>query len=51
MPADELRLDDFWDVKKALVVQDPVNVFSALLAKLLISSELLGLLVFGLQFV
>ena len=51
MLADELYPDNFRDVKKTLVVQDPMNVFSTLLAELLIGSELLGLLVFGLQFV
>ena len=50
MPADELCLDNFWDVGEALVVQNLVNVFPALLAKLLISLELPGLLVFILEF-
>ena len=50
MPADELYPDDFWNIREALVVQDPVNVFLALLAKLLISLEFLSLLVFLLKF-
>ena len=45
---DELRLDDFWDEGEALVVQHVVDVFPALLAKLLISSQFPRLLVFGL---
>ena len=50
MPADELCPDDFQNVEETFVVQDPINVFSALLAKLLIGSELPGLLVFILKF-
>ena len=50
MPADELYPDNFRDVEKALVMQDLINIFPALLAKLLISSELPGLLVFILEF-
>ena len=50
MPANKLRPDDFGDVGEALVVQQAVNVFLALLAKLLVSSELPGLLVFILEF-
>ena len=49
--ANELYQDNFQYVKKALVVQYPINIFPALLAKLLISPELSGLLVFGLQFI
>ena len=51
VPTDKFCLDDFRDVKKALVVQHAVNVFPVLLANLLIGLELPGLLVFGLQFV
>ena len=28
MPADELYLDNFWDVREALVVQDPIDIIS-----------------------
>ena len=48
VPANELCLDDFRDIGEALVVQHAVNVFPALLTKLLIGPQLLGLLVFGL---
>ena len=51
MPTDELYPDNFRDIKKALVVQDPINVFPALLAELLIGPELPALLIFGLSFV
>ena len=51
MPTYKLCPDDFWDVKQALVVQNPIDGVPALLAKLLISPELPGLLIFGLQFV
>ena len=51
MPADEFYLNDFWDTKEALVVQHTNNVFPALLAIVLISPEILGLLVFDLQLV
>ena len=37
MPADKLCLDDFRNVREALVVQHAIDVFLALLAKLLIS--------------
>ena len=50
MLVDELYLNDFWDVKKTLIMQDPINVFFALLAKLLIGFELPGLFVFILEF-
>ena len=50
MPINELCPDNFRDIRKTLVVQDPVNVFYALLAKLLISLEFLGLLIFYLEF-
>ena len=49
MPADVLYPDSFQDIKKAPVMQDPINVFTALLAKLLIGLKLLCLLVFDLQ--
>ena len=51
MPTYKLYPDDFWDVGEALVVQNFIDIVSALLAELLFSPELLGLLVFGLQFV
>ena len=51
MPVDELYLDDFRDIREVLIVQNPIDVVPALLAKLFISPELPGLLVFGLQFV
>ena len=50
MLANELCLDNFRDIGKALVVQDAINVVPALLAKLYISSELSDLLVFLLEF-
>ena len=51
MPADELCPENFRDIRKAIVMQDPINVFPSLPAKLLIGFELLSLLVFDLQFV
>ena len=51
VPANELYLDDFQDVKEALVIQYAVNVFPTLLTKLLIGPQLPVLLVFSLQFV
>ena len=51
MPTNKLCLDNFRDIRKALVVQNPINIISALLAELLISFEFLSLLVFDLQFV
>ena len=50
MHTDKFYLNNFWDIKEAFVVQDPVNIFPALLAKLLIALELLSLLVFILKF-
>ena len=50
VPANELCLDDFRDVGEALVMQHAVNVFLALLARLLVGPQLPGLLVFSLQF-
>ena len=50
MLIDKFSLDDYWDVKEVLVVQDSVNIFLIVLAKLLISFELPGLLVFLLEF-
>ena len=41
--------DDFMDVWKILVVQDLVNIFPILLAKLYIGLQLPGLLVFILE--
>ena len=51
VPANELCLDNFRDVGKALVVQHAVNILPALLAGLLVGPQLPGLLVVGLQFV
>ena len=51
MPTNKLCPDDFRDVGEALVVQNPINVVPALLAKLLVGSQLPGLLVLSLQFV
>ena len=51
MLADELCSDDFQDLGEVLVVKHAVNILPALLAKLLIGPQLLGLLVFDLQFV
>ena len=51
MPTNKLYPDDFRDVREALVVQNPINVVPALLAKLLIGPQLPGLFVLGLQFV
>ena len=50
MPADELCSNDFQDIGEALVIQHAVDVFLALFAELLISSELSDLLVFILEF-
>ena len=50
MPADEPCPNNFRDVKEALVMQDCVNVFPVLLAKLLISPKFPGLLVFLQEF-
>ena len=50
MPADELCPDDFRDIREALVVQDSVNVFPALLVELLIGLNYLGLVIFILKF-
>ena len=46
MPTNKFCPDDFRDVGKALVVQNPIDVVPALLAKLLVGPQLLGLLVF-----
>ena len=51
MPTNKFYSDDFWDIRKALVVWHAINVFPALLAELLIGSQLPGLLIFSLQFV
>ena len=51
MPANELRLNDFRDLKETLVMQHAVNILLALLAGLLVGPKLSGLLVFGLQFI
>ena len=48
MLANKLCLDNYRDVKKALVVQNAVTVIPALLAKLLVDFQLPSLLVFGL---
>ena len=50
MPVDKLCSNNFRDVEEALVMQDSVNIFSALLAELLISPGFSGLLVFLLEF-
>ena len=51
IPTNKLCPDDFRDVGEALVVQNSINVVPALLAKLLVGSQLLSLFVLGLQFV
>ena len=51
MPANKPCPDNFRDVKEALVVQNPIDVVPALLAKLLVGPQLPGLFVLGLQFV
>ena len=48
MPAIKLCPEDFRDVGEALVVQNPIDVIPALLAKMLISPVFPGLLIFGL---
>ena len=48
--ADKLCLNNFWDVRKALVMQNTINVFPALLAELLIGLKFSSLLVFILKF-
>ena len=50
MPTDELYPNNFLDIKKVLMVQNPINIFLALLAKLLIGFEFLDLLIFILKF-
>ena len=47
MPANELYPDNFWDVKKALIVQDSINVIQTCWV---FSSGFPGLFVFILQF-
>ena len=49
MPTNKLYPDDFRDVGKALVVQNPIDVVPALLAKLLVGLQLSGLLIFILK--
>ena len=49
MPTDELCLDDFRDVGKALVVQHAVDVLPVVFVQLFYP-ELLSLLVFRLEF-
>ena len=49
MPISKLYPDDFRNVREALVVQNPINVVPALLAKLLVVPQLPGLLVFILK--
>ena len=49
MSAKKLCPDNFWDVKEALVVQNLINIFPPLLAKLLIGSEFANVFVFILQ--
>ena len=48
MPIEELCPNDFRDVREVLVVQDPIDI---ILAFKIFYRGLLGLLVFGLQFV
>ena len=48
MPTNKLCSDDFRDVREALVVQNPIDVVPALLAKLLVGPQLSGFLVLGL---
>ena len=48
MPTNELWPENFWDIKKALVVQYIINIFSVLFAKLLISPKLENLFIFAL---
>lgn len=48
MAIDQLSLDDFWYVWKALVMQHLVNILQAVFKALL--SSFLSLLVFRLQF-
>ena len=50
MPANEICPDYFQDIREALVVQNFINVFPALLVKLLIGPKLLGLFIFILNF-
>ena len=49
LPTNELYLDNFWDVKKALVMQHAVNILPVVFAQLFYS-ELPGLLAFLLEF-
>ena len=51
MPTNKICPDDFRGVGEALVVQNPIDVVPALLAKLLVGLQLPGLFVLGLQFV
>ena len=51
MPTNKLCPEDFRDVGEAPVMQNPIDVVSALLAELLVGPQLPGLLVLGLQFV
>ena len=48
MPINKFCSDDFRDVRKALVVQNPIDVIPALLAELLVGPQLPGFLVLGL---
>ena len=50
MPIDKLCPDDFRNIGEVLVMQNSINVFLALLAKLLNGPEFPGLLVFILKF-
>ena len=51
MPTNKLYPDDFRNVGEALVMQNPIDVVPALLAKLLVGPQLPGLFVLDLQFV
>ena len=51
MPTNKVCPNDFRDVREALVVQNPIDVVPALLAKLLVGPQFSGLFVLSLQFV
>ena len=51
MPTNKLCPDDFRDIGEALVVQIPIDLVPALLAKLLVGPQFPDLFVLGLQFV
>ena len=49
IPTNKLCPDDFRDLREALMLPNPIDVVPALLAKLLVSTQLSGLLVFILK--